>query len=98
MPTVLVVNEFASSMLLSEHFKTIVFGIHYKSKNFDEAKLILLAKTLANRTLNDFINKKDSFKEYDEFNDGTHISSASLLAAIMRQDIKSGSTRLRAYF
>ena len=63
-------------MLLSEHLKTIVFGIHYKSKKkTNEAKLILLAKNLANKTLNDFINEKDSFKEYDESNDGTHILS-----------------------
>ena len=75
-PTVLVVNELASNMLLSEHFKTIVFGIHYKSnKKINEVKLILLAKTLANKTSNDFITEKDSFKEYDESNDGIHILS-----------------------
>ena len=77
LPTVLIINELASNMMINEHFKTILFGIHNKSKRkFDEAKLISLAQTLANKTLNDFIHQNDSFRDYDETHNGVNMYCA----------------------
>ena len=70
-------NELASNMMIIEHFKTILFGIHNKSKrNYDETKLISLAKTLANKTLNDLIHQNDSYKDYDETHNGVNMYCA----------------------
>ena len=76
-PIVLVINELASNMMINEHFKTIFFGIHNKSKrNFDETKLVSLAETLANKILNDFICKNDSYRDYDETHNGSNMFCA----------------------
>ena len=76
-PTVMVVEELASNLYLDEHFKTIVFGMHYKNKhNFDRTKLKLLAKTIANRTLWDISQDEVFNKEYDKNHPGTNIMTA----------------------
>ena len=73
-PTTLVINEFADYMLLNEHFKTIMFGIQNKSKRkFDEAKILSLAKTLASKTINDYICENDFFRNYNDSHNGVNM-------------------------
>ena len=76
-PTVMVVKELASNLYLDEHFKTIVFGMHYKNRhNFDRTKLKILTKTIANRTLWDISQDEVFNKEYDQAHSGANIMTA----------------------
>ena len=73
----MIVQELASNLYLDEHFKTIVFGMHYKNRhNFDRTKLKMLAKTIANRTLWDISQDKIFNKEYDQAHSVTNIMTA----------------------
>ena len=65
-PTVIVINELSQNMYLYEHFKTIFFGIHNKSqRKYDNERLKLLAKTLANRVLWDYSHEEILSNDYD---------------------------------
>ena len=76
-PTDMIIQELISNLYLDEHFKTIVFGIHYKNRrNFDRTKLKILAKTIANRTLWDISQDEVFNKEYDQAHSGENIMTA----------------------
>ena len=76
-PTVMVVKEFASNIYLDEHFRTILFGIHNKENIiFDESRLKMLTKTLANKVLWDYSQNEIFNENYDDKNIGTNIMSA----------------------